>query len=204
VKELFPELKGLKGGKKQHWINANLDKISMLAEIMSFEDLRKALYCKEETLTKALQKAEQHHRPTKTKLDKNALEIEKVGNSVGVIFKELQIQAEVLSETVEKVGFVNETLSEYHGIQARLHNLMEKQFSGTKSNSYVAYTPELDPSNFTEHIASTHKRKVGPTSLESQDRLRISSGRSRVQPLRPKIKGIRKHRSPLRRRWRDV
>ncbi|MFC1954321.1 hypothetical protein ACFLVZ_00655 [Chloroflexota bacterium] len=127
MKELFPELKGLNGGKKQHWINANLDNISMLADIMPFEDLCQILHSKSDTVVKALQKAEKKHRPAIRGAEKNSLKIQKVETDLDVFKRELQMQTEVLAGQVEKVGNLQEDLAEFFSIQASLNSFMKKR-----------------------------------------------------------------------------
>jgi len=133
MKELFPELKGVNRGTKQHWMLTHLDYLPMLLDLMGFDELCKATYSAPEVLEKYLRKAEQKHRPTRTGIEKNKLEIEKVRNSVEFSWKELRNQAEILGETAGKVDNLLETQIEIHEIEARLHHLA--------SNS-----------NFTEHI----------------------------------------------------
>jgi hypothetical protein len=193
MKELFPHLKGMNGGKKQHWINSNLDIISMLNDIMPFDDLCKALYCKADTLSKALQKAEGHHRPTITKTEKNQLHIQKVENKVDVLFQEQAVEAEVLAEQVDRVGNLEDNLANYFSAQAHLNTIIARLVSRSKS-----------PSDITYHISSAHKRKVGPTSRNVKLVRHSFSGLGRLQLPRPRTKETQHRRQPLKKRWPGV
>jgi len=70
MSEVLPELAKLSGGRKQHWINANLDFIAALNDHLGFKDTARVLNMKSDTLSRALIKAEQRHRPVITQADK--------------------------------------------------------------------------------------------------------------------------------------
>jgi len=63
---LFPELEGLKGGKKQAWVSNHLDLIWSLNNELGFDKAREVLHMKADTLISALQRAEKSNRPAVT------------------------------------------------------------------------------------------------------------------------------------------
>lgn len=210
--ELFPYLKGLKGGKKQLWLNSNLDTIAMLAEHMSIDDLCKVLYCKPETVVKALKKAETRHRPTITRLDKAELRIAGVDNKINTAMQELEVQAEALMDNIGKTDQLQKNLRKYFEIQSQLSDFMSKLL--------VQSGRGLDV-NFTQHIASTNKRKValtrysgrvrlpfikkvGLTSRASDIRLSHFNERRSRELLRSRLKGIMQHRRHSEKRRHDA
>lgn len=171
MNELFPHLKGLAGGKKQAWINSNLDHIAMLNEMLGFEETCKALYMKADTLVTALKKAERYHRPEITEANKAFNLAERANNKADNIWKELSIQAEIIKKQLEDNENLRDILTLYFETMANNNLLMAKLCKATQTY-------------FTEHIDRANKRKVGPTRHASRSRLLISRDRQGDQPHR--------------------
>lgn len=168
--DLFPYLKGLPGGKKQEWINSNLDFIAMLNDIVGFEETRKLLYMKPGTLVSALKRAEGQHRPAVTRADKAYNVAQQANNNSYEALRELAVQAEAIAGNSAEVQELKENLTSYFTLMERANGLMAKLCQTTR-----VY--------FTEHIDSPHKRKVGPTRLSSRGRLSIYRGPRRTAVL---------------------
>jgi len=63
MSEIFPELRHLKGGKKQSWINEHLTVIAALHNELGFEVTRELLNMKSDTLVRALSLSERRRSP---------------------------------------------------------------------------------------------------------------------------------------------
>lgn len=192
--ELFPFLKGMNGGKKQYWINSNLDFIAMLSEHMEFNDLCQTLHSKPETVVKALQKAEQKHRPAVTKADQ-ALNLGQINSiQISEVHKEVESQADILEYLVSDYTEIKEYLADFLESIGNSHlimsNLMRKSVS-----------------NLTYHIDNTKRSKVSPSKQElpALDGLSVSSGYDlRRAILKPGNKrSVSQHRKPTKRRRPD-
>lgn len=190
MSELFPELAGLAGGKKQHWIESNLDLISMVQDAIGFDRACEIFHMKADTLSNALKRAEEHHRPMVTRADKAYNLAQVADGKASEALKELAIQAEVVAGTIEDVDQLKQNLTSYFKLNAELNRVM----AGLCQSRRVY---------FTEHIGSAHKRKVGPTPLWNRGRLLVCSDRRSHQLPRPRVKN-HSHRSHPKRRWRGV
>lgn len=136
-KELFPQLAGLKGGKKQAWINANLDTISALSEIVPFDSLCEALHCKADTLARALRHAETKHRPAVTAADKAMLEAQRASNKASMAISELAVQSSALAGLSADLDDMAANLSQYFGMMAQASTMMQKLMS--RPNRYHSF-----------------------------------------------------------------
>ncbi len=177
----LPGLSGLKGGEKQHWINANLKLITTLHDNFGFEATCKACNMKAETLTKALKKAEKADRPGIRKADQAFNSAYIANEKLYRLMPEVERISDQLNQHIDDGMQLRQMLSDYFQLSAKLNSmaaqLIEKQ----------AY----NMSNFTEHIfegkthevSSTHvdltldgidKQNAGPSSRGKNDRLVIS------------------------------
>ncbi len=170
---VFPGLKGLAGGKKQHWINANLDLISLLNDNIGFEYTRKALNMKADTLEKALQKAERQHRPAVTKAERAMNRTLVVESKLNEIIPELERQAVELSEHVADDIDLRKNLSDFFRLQASANSMMAEI---VQRQGYTS--PDL-----TYHIISPNGHKVGPTAENQQ----LNRRRSQTCYTLPKV-----------------
>jgi len=176
---IFPGLDKLSGGEKQHWINRNLDLILLLHENLGFQETRKALNMKSETLEKALVKAERHHRPVVTRADRAMNKAMIVESKVYNLEAEVSRQGVDLSDHTARDQQLREYLAQFFELQSRANGMMAELVKSV--------------SNFTYHLDSPNKRKVGLTRLSNQGRLSLFSGQGRGLP-RPGIKESPKHR----------
>lgn len=210
--EVLPGLETLKGGQKQHWIDTNLDFIDMLNYHVGFDTACLMLNCKPDTLIKALRKAESQHRPAITQAEKALNRAALAENKAYEAIKELRTQAEILIDAINRQDLVDKILVEGLESQSRLLSLMASAIVNTGSQSAT---------NFTEHINSARKRKVGLTPRRERVRLSISrkarltlerqsklsySDRERLQLSRPLQRVTNQHRflKSKNKRWRDV
>lgn len=191
--ELFPELRGLSGGKKQHWLNSHLDVLATLYEVLPFDQLCSATYCKPETLLKALKKQEGRHRPS-LRVAEQALSVANLANSGQVANRqELKLQFELLSEAVNDLDDLKQNLSDFFEAQAHINKLMSNLVQKSRSN-------------LTYHIGSTTRRKVRPTETKSitSSRPSVSKNSSGPAKVRRSTGPTQRHRNRTRKRWRGV
>lgn len=178
----FTELKGLKGGDKQAWINRNLDLIALLNQSVGFEATRTALYMKSETLEAALRKAEGRHRPAITEANKAYNKASIVENNLYEITQVVQDHGEKIMQLAADQVSLRDVLGQFFAVQSNLNGMMAKLVS--------------NESNFTEHTSRANKNKVGLTTRKGSGRLFLSTSRERLQPARPVEK--QRHRKPYR------
>ena len=124
MNELFPELKNLKGGKKQAWINEHLDVIASLSDSIPFERLTEILNMKPETLSAALTKAEGNHKPIITKSDKAISRVALVDRKANEIAKKVYNQAEEFIQHAEQDERLRNNLTRYFIAQSAINDLM--------------------------------------------------------------------------------
>lgn len=173
--DLFPQLKGLKGGDKQAWVNKNLDFIAMLNDMVGFEEARTMLRMKPDTLISALGRAEGRHRPAITHADKAYNMAQRADMKADEALHELEVQANVISGQISETQELKQNLTSYFALMAQANNLMAKLCQATSVN-------------FTEHIGSLNKRKVGLTRRNSRGRLLLSVDRGSSRQPRPQVK----------------
>ena len=162
MSEIFPELAKLKGGKKNFWISQNLDLVAALNDTMGFDATARVLNMKADTLSRALVRAEGHHRPQVTKAEKA---LSRVALNEGKIYDLAKIvngHSEALTQCFAEMRQVRDNLSRYFQLQSAASALMAEVMSNVKT------TPDVP--SFTQHIFLSPKRKVGPS-------LRIGTGR---------------------------
>lgn len=160
--ELFPGLHKLAGGKKQAWINQNLDFIAMLNDNLGFEETAKALHMKADTLSKALVKAERGHRPSVTRADKAYYLAQSACGKADTALGELAVQAEAIACSTEEVQELKTNLTSYFTLISKASELMARLCQSTHSN-------------LTEHIRYKSPRKVGLTKRIGSSRLLLST-----------------------------
>jgi len=188
--ELFPGLSNLRGGQKDQWIRNNLDLIAALNDHIGFEETAKVLNMKAQTLSRALQLAEGSHRPVITLAEKAMSRGVLNENKINQLAKELNHHREALVQCFVSMRQVRDNLSQYFQLQASANALMAEVMSNRSTMSNEA--------NFTEHISSVPKRKVGPSERIGYGRLFSYRGPRRKQLLGPLIKDS-KHRRTERR-----
>lgn len=159
--ELFPQLVGLKGGVKQHWVNTNLDFIAMLNDHLGFETTCRVLYMKADTLASALKRAEEEHRPAITRADKAYNLAASAEGKADEALRELAVRASALEASFNEVQQVKRNLGGYFTLISKASQLMAELCQATRNN-------------FTYHIVSPPKYKVGLTRRASRSRLLIS------------------------------
>ena len=166
MSEIFPELRHLKGGKKQSWINEHLTVIAALHNELGFEVTRELLNMKSDTLVRALSLSER--RPAITQAEKamnRALRAEgKANDALG----ELEVQSEVLQDQITEISDLKDNLARYFDVQGQLNTMMSKLISSVKRSR-----------NLTYHINSKSNRKVGPSNRIGKGRPFLSNSPKR-------------------------
>lgn len=206
MKELFPHLKGLRGGDKQAWINANLDFIAMLNDQLGFDKTREVLFMKADTLASALKRAEARHRPVITEAQKAHMLATTADRKADAVMREQAIQAEAIAGLSQELSETKDILLQYHEMQAKIHTMTARALSGTTQARY-----------FTEQILNPNKREVGPTTRNRRVRLTISNKVGLTSHARPSLiadrrskrllrQGVKEHprHRHFRKRWFDV
>lgn len=186
--ELFPQLAGLKGGVKQHWVNTNLDFITLLNDNLGFDETCRVLHMKADTLASALKRAEDEHRPAITRADKAYSLAQRAEVKADESMHELAVQAEALIGSVNEVGELKQNLTSYFKLLAEVNSVMARLCQATINN-------------LTYHIDSPPKYKVGLTKRLSRGRLSVSN------PVSHQLTGAKmsvRHRSHFKRRWPRV
>ena len=135
--ELFPELKNLKGGKKQAWINEHLDVIAALSDSIPFDRLTEILHMKPETLSAALAKAEGDHKPIITKADKATSRVALVDRKANEITKKVHGIAEAFIQYVEKDERRWNNMTRYFIVQSNLNELMAQVMLNEETTDYT-------------------------------------------------------------------
>jgi len=123
VADLFG-LGSLAGGKKQQWVNANLDLITALNDHLGFQETQKALSMKPETLSRALQKAEKHHRPSITRADKAMNKSIVNETKLNEVVSEITRQGEALEQHTEADQQLLNHLVQFYELQSRANAMM--------------------------------------------------------------------------------
>lgn len=207
----FPA-RGLHGGKKQSWINANLDTIAGVHSALGFEQTCQLFNMKADTLISALQKQGKRHKPAVTKADK-AFNLAYLNETrIHDLTKEVYTAFEFLSNFSEDFQTHLKQLENYFTVQAKTNELMAN-LCKDMSTSRVTY--------FTEHIFSKARREVGLTRKLERVGLTTKSkagtdvkyhpgqlshfrGPVRNQLTGPKARKISKHQYSHNRGWPDV
>lgn len=184
--EVFPGLSGLKGGKKQVWVNANLELITLLNDQLGFDQTCRMLYMKAGTLSSALKKAEGRHRPTVTLAQKAMSRVLMTDGRLEGLGRVVHEQGEILETHLADDYRLRANLSNYFGLLAQANALMQELIMSTT-------TKGNDP-NFTYHIGRASKHKVGPsTNSRSVRLLHYTPGRTNY-PAR--LKESHRHSKP--------
>lgn len=211
--ELFPQLAGLKGGKKQAWINANLKTISALAGMVPFDSLCEALHCKADTLTRALRHAESNHRPAITAADKAMLEAQRASIKASSAMNELAVQSSALAGLSADMDDMSANLSQYFGIMAQASTMMQKLMS--RPNRYKSFhNVYLDRTDTKSVQLSKKTKKSSLIPGRGAARLLISTP-GRLQLPGQVVKGVSRRQSahnarrsprrfPQNNRWPNV
>jgi len=129
---LFSELKGLKGGPNQAWINTHLDLIWELNNTMGFEQTREALSMKVDTLYSALQRAEKGHRPALTESRRALLKSQNTEAQLTEFLKEFQELKADYNRKIRAIAIASEWLERvFEMLKLALGGDTENFFSGT-------------------------------------------------------------------------
>ena len=150
--EIFPELAKLKGGKKNFWISRNLDLVAALNDTIGFDTTAKVLHMKADTLSRALVRAEGHHRPQITLAEKALNRGVLHEGKINDIVDKLNRHAAEFDEHVEDDNQLREHLEKFYQLQAAANTIMAELMSSTRHTR-----------NLTYHIISKPLRKVGPS-----------------------------------------
>jgi len=137
MSDIFPELAKLKGGKKNFWINQNLDLIAALNDHLGFDQTAMVLNMKASTLSRALVRAEGSHRPVVTKAEKAMNRAVLNEGKINEVIKRLNCHAGALNEHFAEDYQLREYLAQYFKLQAAAHTMMEQLMSS------VAHTRDL-------------------------------------------------------------
>ena len=132
---LFPELKNLKGGKKQAWINEHLDVIVALNDSLDFDETAEILHMKANTLIRALRKAERKPVITESNkaISRAALNREKIDE----VRKELHGYADDMDRHVAEDRQLLEYMVHFYRLLAEANTIMAELMSN------VAHTRDL-------------------------------------------------------------
>jgi hypothetical protein len=185
---VLPGLAKLTGGRKQAWINSNLDFIAALNDHLGFKETARVLNMKTETLSRALVKAEQGHRPAITQADKAMSRAQQADIKANKALQELHRQGEALNIHFGTDQQLREQLSQFFELQSRANSLMAQ---------LVRSVPDL-----TYGLGSAPKTKVGLSKRKRSVRLSVFRGPRSLAQLPGPVK-INSHRRYLRRRSRD-
>lgn len=181
--EVIPGLKGMKGGEKQHWINANLDFIALLNEHYGFESTRKALgNMKAETLIKALQKSEGKSKLAVTKAEQAFNQAYLANERFYALQPEVERISEQLGQHSDGDQQLRQMLADFFQLQSKLNGmaaqLIEKQ-SQNISNLHNLYSHNdiCDVDLTLENLQRNGIKaiKAGPTSGVKRGRLDVSN-----------------------------
>lgn len=183
IPAVMPGLENLKGGKKQHWINANLNFISSTYERFGLEYTKAIFNLKDETLNKALQRSENKHRPAVTMAEKAFNSAFMANEKYYKLQPEVDEIISTMSAHISNDQQLRQTLSDFFQLQAKLNSMV----------SDLVLKQDYNMSNFTEHILWKESREVRPTrpeltlngikvikdgpssSVEVRDRLNVSN-----------------------------
>lgn len=182
--DMFPELKGLCGGKKQAWINRNMDVIVALADKLEFEKVAAFFKMKPGTLSRALMKAEGQHRPVITKADKAISKAAMAEVRSYEAVKKLNEYASALNEIVEHDDRRWNYLTNLFIAQSRMLEMAAQFMLNDETGS--------NRRNFTEHISCAPRHKVGLSTRGRRGQLFSCHGPGREKLPGP-VKGIRSH-----------
>lgn len=159
--DLFPELRGLKGGQKQAWINRHLPVIVALNDSLGFDETAELLHMKADTLARALKVAET--RPAITQSEKALSRGALNGRRIDELVQRVNRHQEALTGCFAEMRQVRDNLGQYFKLQAAASELMaEVIMSGSQTMPDVA--------NFTEPIICKPQYKVGPSSYPRSGR----------------------------------
>lgn len=191
MSELIPGLKHLAGGKKQNWINNNMELIASLNEAIGFNETAKHLHMTPATLARALERQEKYSRPVITKAEKalaNAnLNKYKIDNLTGMIERQIKSFETHCEDDLQ----LREQLGQYFGMMAAANALMQELVTGVKKS--------LTLRNI---YSRADKRKVGLTRLNPRGRLLLCHGPGLRQLPGPAIRVTNHHRVSKRGRGR--
>ena len=168
MSEIFPELAKLKGGKKNFWINRNLDLVAGLNDTIGFDTTARVLHMKADTLSRALVRAEGHHRPQITLAEKALNRGVLHEGKINDIIKQLNRHAGEFEQHVEDDNQLREHLEKFYQLQAAANTIMAELISSTRHAR-----------NLTYHIISPPHKKVGPSHIARSGRLFLSNSPKR-------------------------
>jgi len=124
--EFLPHLKGLKGGEKQAYLNANRETIAAMAGILSFDELCELFHSTPATMASTLKKAEGRNRPAITQADKAMLEARQASNKASEVLGELSVQSSALAALSSEVDDMVENFARYFDMMAQANSVMSK------------------------------------------------------------------------------
>lgn len=140
MSDIFPELAKLKGGRKQAWINENLDLIVAVHDkLEDFDKTAEIFHMKLGTLSRALARAEGHHRPVVTLAQKAMNRGMLNEGKINEVIKEINRHAEALDTHFAEDYQLREYLAQYFKLQAAAHTMMEQLMSNVSHTRGFTY-----------------------------------------------------------------
>ena len=191
-KDLFPELKNLRGGRKQAWVNQHLDVIVALNDQLGFEQTRQLLHMKADTLAGAINRAEGFHRPVITMAEKAMGRVALNENKVNELVKELYLHAEVLESHDATLEVLQDNLRNFFEFQAAANKMMASVMSSMETKRFET--------NFTEHIASAPRQKVSPSNRAGRGQHFLYHGPKRKRLPEPVLRDLQHRKRTSKRR----